>query len=88
VKDKAVKSLKAAHVKISGPNDVGAPLQGSLLKILVKEGEEVEKDTPLFVIEAMKMETTVCTSKKGVVSKILLNEKSMVEQDDCIIQLQ
>jgi len=88
VKDLSVKSTKVARVKISGPNDIGSPLQGSLLKILVHEGEEIEKDSPLFVIEAMKMETTVCATKKGVVSKLLLKEKSMVEQDDCILQLQ
>ncbi|RXR20958.1 pyruvate carboxylase [Flavobacterium amnicola] len=87
VKDRSVKSTKVARVKISGPNDIGSPLQGSLLKILVNEGEEIEKDTPLFVIEAMKMETTVCATKKGVIAKLVLKEKSIVEQDDCILQL-
>ncbi|MBP9849697.1 MAG: pyruvate carboxylase, partial [Flavobacterium sp.] len=87
VKDLSVKSTKVARVKISGPNDIGSPLQGSLLKILVHEGEEIEKDTPLFIIEAMKMETTVCATKKGVIAKLVLKEKSIVEQDDCILQL-
>lgn len=88
IKDNSVKSLKVARLKVNGPKDIGSPLQGSLLKILVKEGESIDKDTPLFTIEAMKMETTVCANEKGIVGAILLKEKSMIEQDDCIIQLQ
>ncbi|WP_310555288.1 pyruvate carboxylase [Flavobacterium sp.] len=88
VKDNAIKSLKSINVKANGENDIGAPLQGSLLKILVAEGEKIEKDTPLFIIEAMKMETTICSPKNGIVSKIMLNEKAMIEQGDCIIQVQ
>ena len=88
VKDKSIKSIKSANVKIARPNDIGAPLQGNLLKILVKEGEEVKKDTPLFVIEAMKMETTICAPKEGIIAKVVLKEKTLIEQDDCVIQLQ
>jgi pyruvate carboxylase len=88
VKDNAIQSTKVSNIKISGSNDIGAPLQGKLVKILVNQNEEVQKDTPLFIIEAMKMETTICAPKKGIVSTIVLKENSMVEQDDCIIQLQ
>jgi pyruvate carboxylase len=88
VKDNAIKTSKAEHIKCKGPNDIGAPLQGSLLKILVQEGEEIVKDTPLFIIEAMKMETTICAPKSGKVTAILLKEKSMIEQDDCVIQIE
>lgn len=88
VKDNAVKSVKVTNAKASGPNDIGAPLQGSLLKILVAEGDKIEKDTPLFIIEAMKMETTICAPKAGTIYKVVLKEKAMIEQDDCVIQLQ
>ncbi|MGX7667874.1 pyruvate carboxylase [Flavobacterium pedocola] len=88
IKDNAIKSTKEAHVKIAGPNDIGAPLQGRLLKVMVNESEEIEKDTPLFIIEAMKMETTICAPKKGKVTRVVLKENAMVEQDDCIIQIQ
>jgi pyruvate carboxylase len=88
VKDNSVKSVKVTNAKVNGSNDIGAPLQGSLLKILVTEGEKIEKDTPLFIIEAMKMETTICAPKAGTVAKVVLKEKSMIEQGDCVIQLQ
>ena len=88
VKDNSVKSLKVTNAKASGPNDIGAPLQGSLLKILVAEGDKIEKDTPLFIIEAMKMETIICAPRAGIISKVVLKEKSMIEQDDCVIEIQ
>ena len=85
IKDNAVQSTKISHAKIVGANDIGAPLQGKLVTILVHEGDKVEKDSPLFVIEAMKMETTICANKSGVVKRVVLKENSMVEQDDCVM---
>ena len=55
------------------------------VKILVLEGDEIVKGQPLFVIEAMKMESTINSPLSGTIQKILLHEKSMVEQDDCVI---
>ena len=88
VKDNAVQSTKISHAKIVGANDIGAPLQGKLVTILVNEGDVVEKDSPLFVIEAMKMETSICANKSGTVKRVVLKENSMVEQDDCILILE
>ena len=88
VKDNAVQSTKISHAKIVGANDIGAPLQGKLVTILVNEGDKVEKDSPLFVIEAMKMETSICANKSGTVKRVVLKENSMVEQDDCILILE
>ena len=88
VKDNAVQSTKISHAKIVGANDIGAPLQGKLVTILVNEGDVVEKDSPLFVIEAMKMETSICANKSGTVKRVVLGENSMVEQDDCVLILE
>jgi pyruvate carboxylase len=85
VKDNSIQSTKIAHAKINGPNDVGAPLQGKLVKIMVLEGDEIVKGQPLFVIEAMKMESTINSPLTGTIQKVLLHENSMVEQDDCVI---
>ena len=88
VKDNSVQSTKISHAKIVGANDIGAPLQGKLVTILVNEGDVVEKDSPLFVIEAMKMETSICANKSGTVKRVILKENSMVEQDDCVLILE
>jgi len=75
--------------KIDPANDdqIGAPLQGSLYKVLVKKGQEVKENDPLFVIEAMKMETTVTAFKSGIVQSVSLKEGSMVKQDDLVVTI-
>ncbi|MCB0608035.1 MAG: pyruvate carboxylase [Lewinella sp.] len=87
VRDHRIKAEIAPNRKVSGKNEVGSPLQGNLSKILVKEGDEVRVNTPLFVIEAMKMESTITSPAEGVVRKIHLKEKTMVEQDDLVVEL-
>ncbi len=87
VKDKTVKVEKQRNEKVSNTNHIGAPLQGSLSKIYVKEGDAVKKNQPLFVIEAMKMETVVTATKDCSIEKIYLQEKHMVEQDDLVISV-
>ncbi len=87
VRDRSQKATKSQNAKATKVGDVGAPLQGRLAKILVKTGDEVKKNTPLFVIEAMKMESIVAATQAGSVGQIVLREGSVVEQDDCVLQL-
>src|SRR3546814_14245065 len=51
---------------------VGSPLQGLLSTVFVTEGDAVAVNQPLFVIEAMKMETTVTAAVAGTVKEIVL----------------
>ena len=88
VKDKKVETKIAKHKKASSKFHVGAPLQGSVSRILVKEGDTVTSDTPLFIIEAMKMESTITSPMLGKVKKIHLPERTLVQQDDLIVELE
>ncbi|CAN0003404.1 unnamed protein product [Pylaiella littoralis] len=58
-----------------------------LYKVLVKKGQEVKANDPLFVLEAMKMENTVLALTSGKVKAINIKEGEMVMQDDLIITL-
>lgn len=89
IKDKAIKVEKVAHVKVDpeDENQFGAPLQGSLYKVLVKKGEKIKKNDPLFVIEAMKMESTVTATKAGTISSIALQPGTMVMKGDLVVSL-
>ncbi|NJW51836.1 pyruvate carboxylase [Salinimicrobium oceani] len=89
VKDKSVKVEKVVHQKVdkNDKKQIGAPLQGALSSIQVKPGEKVEKNQPLFVIEAMKMETTITANGEGEIDKIVLKEGDMVYADDLVIVL-
>jgi pyruvate carboxylase len=87
VKDKNFKATAVSNRKVSNENEIGAPLQGKLSKVLVNIGDEIEKNTPLFAIEAMKMESTVVAPFAGKVKAILLKPGSLVAQDDVVIEL-
>jgi pyruvate carboxylase len=87
--DKSLNIVKIEHEKAlkEDSKQIGAPLQGLLSKVLVKKGEKVKKNQPLFIIEAMKMETTVTATGIGTVKRIVLDDGTMVESDDLVLVL-
>ncbi|MGD1893663.1 MAG: biotin/lipoyl-containing protein, partial [Cyclobacteriaceae bacterium] len=89
VKDNNLAVKVAAHQKIdkAKEKEVGAPLQGRLAQVMAESGQEVEEGTPLFVIDAMKMEPTISAPRNGKVKTVHLDAGAMVEQDDLVVEL-
>ncbi len=89
IKDESIKVVSVQNAKAdkSDINQIGAPLQGLLSTILVKKGDAIVKNQPLFIIEAMKMETTITATDNAVIGKIVLKEGTMVNSDDLILVL-
>jgi len=89
VHDSKLNIKKEENIKINpeNSNEIGAPLQGSLYRLLVNKGQEVQENEPLFIIEAMKMETTVVAPYTGKINSIILNSGAMVKQDDLVLTL-
>jgi len=52
-------------------NSVLAPMPCKILSVEVTEGQVVEKDQPLIVIESMKMETVIRSPHNGTILKIV-----------------
>ena len=88
IKDHSLKIESISNKKVSSEKEIGVPLQGKLTEILVKVGDSVSKNTPLFIIEAMKMESTVVAPFSGKVSHIQLTNNTMVMQDDLVLILE
>lgn len=89
IKDRSIKVESKENVKadLQDPKQVGSPLQGMLSSVLVKKGQKVKKNEPLFVIEAMKMETTVTANEEGEVASVKLQDGSLVNTDDLVLVL-
>lgn len=66
----------AAAVGAAGSGELTAPMQGTILKVLVAEGDRVAAGDPLVVLEAMKMETTIAAPKDGTVTMIGVGQGS------------
>ena len=54
---------------------------------VVKANEKVKKNQPLFMVEAMKMETNIAASADGVVKQIVLTSGTLVNTDDLVLEL-
>jgi len=89
IQDKSLAIERKENIKIDGDNkdQVGAPLQGLLSEVLVKKGQKVKQNEPLFLIEAMKMETTVTAPRAGTIDNIYLKSGEMVLGDDLILSI-
>jgi pyruvate carboxylase len=88
VRDETVVPKTAANRKAVERNEIGSPLMGRLASVLVSAGDVVQKDTPVFVIEAMKMETTITAPFKSTVTRVHLPAGELVGQGDLVIELE
>ncbi len=67
-----------------GPKKITAPMPGKVVRLLVREGDEVEPGTEVAVVEAMKMQNEIKSPKKGRVQKILVGEGATVNAGDVL----
>lgn len=68
-----------------GEAPVRAPIPGLVVKVLVSEGESIEQDQPMLILEAMKMENEIRAPRACVVKKIDVQPGQRVEQNAALI---
>ena len=68
--------------------EVRAPMPGSILEIIVSEGDKIEEDDELLILEAMKMENPICAPSSGTVKEIKVKEKDSVDADALLLILE
>ena len=64
-----------------------APMQGTVVKIAVSEGDRVEKGDLVFVLEAMKMEQPLTAHKSGEISKLIVEIGETVASGTALCQI-
>ena len=62
-------------------------MPGKVIKVNVKEGDEVKVDDVLCVVEAMKMENNVKAMTSGKVAKVFVKENDKVDVKTILIEL-
>jgi biotin carboxyl carrier protein len=70
-----------------GPQDILAPMPGKIVKVLVKENEEVAAGHGLVVIEAMKMQNELRAPRPGRVGSIYVSAGTGVETGAKLVRL-
>ena len=66
---------------------VKSPLPGSVIKVLVSEGQAVKRGDTLLTLESMKMENAIMAEQDGTVKQIAVTPGQNVMQDDLLIVL-
>ncbi len=75
---------------LSGENDgeLFTKMPGKIIKILVKEGEEVKKGQTLLILEAMKMENEIKSSIDGTVRAVHISEGAVLEDGVLMMEVE
>ena len=69
------------------PEDVLAPMPGAVLEVLVSEGDRVERNQTVVVMESMKMELLITASRSGVVRRVSVLPGQQVERGMRLLEL-
>jgi acetyl-CoA/propionyl-CoA carboxylase biotin carboxyl carrier protein len=69
----------------TGSGDVVVPMQGTVVKVLVEQGQEIEAGETVLVLEAMKMENNVTAERSGTVSEVKVAAGDSVSGGDVVV---
>ncbi len=75
---------RAGSGSVSGSGDVTAPMQGTIVKVSVAEGDSVDAGDTIVVLEAMKMENNITAGKAGTISAVHVGEGDSVGSGDVV----
>lgn len=90
IQDTTSKHSSGAH-QLAEPgnnNQIGAPMAGRVVTVDVKPGQHVKKGDPLFVSEAMKMETTVHAQTSGTVKHVYVEAGALVVANELLASIE
>jgi acetyl-CoA/propionyl-CoA carboxylase biotin carboxyl carrier protein len=71
-----------------GGGAVVAPMQGTIVKVLVEEGQEISADQAVCVLEAMKMESEIRAQRSGKVRDVLVEAGKTVRTGEPLVVLE
>ena len=71
-----------------GSGEISAPMQGTIVKVNVEVGQEVQVGDTVVVLEAMKMENQIAAEKAGKVAKVNVSAGSSVGAGDVLVVIE
>jgi acetyl-CoA/propionyl-CoA carboxylase biotin carboxyl carrier protein len=69
----------------AGAGSITVPMQGTIVKVLVAEGDAVEVGQPVCVLEAMKMENNINAERSGTVKAVKVEAGQSVGAGDVVV---
>lgn len=80
--------IAAAEASHSHQGGLEAPMNGSIVRVLVEPGQVIEAGTALVVLEAMKMEHSIRAPHDGTVKALFCQEGDMVSEGTVLVELE
>jgi acetyl-CoA/propionyl-CoA carboxylase biotin carboxyl carrier protein len=77
-----------ASSRAAGTGAVTVPMQGTIVKVLVSEGDEVEAGQTVCVLEAMKMENNIAADKSGTIKEVRVTAGQSVGSGDVVVVIE
>ena len=65
--------------------EIKSPMSGSVWKVPVNVGQQVEENQELVILESMKMEIPILATDDGVIKEILVAEGAFVSEGDIVL---
>ncbi len=75
----------SAEKRAGGEEMIHPPMPGTVVSIMVKEGDIVKEGSPVIELEAMKMQNEIVSHIEGVVKEIRVSEGDLVEPADVMV---
>ncbi len=86
--DMLIKEMGFALSSNKNITSIYAPMPGLILEINVKQGQEVQEDEPLLILEAMKMENVISSPRNGTIKSIAVTQGDTVEKKHLLIEFE
>ena len=86
-KEKTEVKEKVVSASTKEGEAVVSPIQGNLLNVLVKEGQQVKKGDVLVIIEAMKLENEVNAPRDCEIVEVCVDKGQTVSSDQVLVKI-
>ena len=81
-------ALVGGGASASGAEEIRSVMPGVVPRVLVNEGDPVEADQPLLILEAMKMENEIRSPRPGTIRRLLVSPGQTVAAGELLAELE
>ena len=86
--DLMIERMGLNTVKVNQSKTLHSPMPGLVTGIKTSPGQPVEKGTPLFILEAMKMENVIVAPHQAVIKEIKVTTGQAVEKGAVLVEFE
>lgn len=86
-REKRLRSAAGGGVAETGEFHLRAPMPGLVVAILVEEGQAITKGQVLLILESMKMQNELKSSRDGIIGRVRVKPGETVEQKQTLLSV-